>query len=120
MDGRRRSPGLVPDAQSGIRTHDGAVPRLLPDEERARDALAVGVLTRVEAATLVLHLAQHVIERLARDAGMILVTAAKPLLEIARHQQCVVVQHLLEVRHEPLTIGAVAVEAAAQLVVHAT
>jgi hypothetical protein len=40
-------------------------------------------------------------------------------VEIRRDEQRVVVEHFLEVRHEPLRVDGVAVEAAADEVVHA-
>jgi hypothetical protein len=40
-------------------------------------------------------------------------------VEVGRHEQRVVVEHLLEVRHEPPLVDRVAVEAAADEVVHA-
>ena len=40
-------------------------------------------------------------------------------MEVDRHQQGVVVEHLLEMRHEPAVIDRVAVETAAELIVEA-
>ena len=37
--------------------------------------------------------------------------------DICRRQQCIIVKHLLEVRHEPMGIDTVTMEAAAHLIV---
>ena len=49
---------------------------------------------------------------MARAAG------GQPAVEVGRDEQGVVVEHLLEVRDEPHGVHAVAVEPAADLVVH--
>ena len=90
-----------------------------PDVVLALDALAVGVLGRVEAPFGVGHPAEDVIHRLAGDAGERRVAGRLVGLEVDRGEQGVVVEHLLEVRDEPALVGRVAGEAAAEVVVDA-
>ena len=63
-------------------------------------------------------LAHHVVERLLRDDAVPLLAGEQPRVEVRRDEERVVVEHLLEVRHEPLRVDRVAVEAAADEVVH--
>src|SRR5439155_20714245 len=51
-------------------------------------------------------------------APIALVAEATPRTPVHRREQGVVIQHLLEVRHEPLLVDRVAMEAAADEVVH--
>ncbi len=90
-----------------------------PDEELALDALRVGVLGRVEAAGRVGHLAPDVVEGLLGDAPVERLAGGEPAVQVERGELGVVVEHLLEVRHQPLAVHRVAVEAAAELVVDA-
>ena len=95
--------------------------RALLDRPRVReplDAVGVRVLRRGEAAARQPQLAHHVVERLLRDLPIPLLARDLPRVEVRRDEQCVVVEHLLEVRHEPLRVDGVAVEAAADEVVH--
>ena len=71
-------------------------------------AFAVGVLGAEESALGPRHVAQHIIERLARHPRVVGVPGGLKRLDVRRCQQRVVVQHLLEVRHEPPGIHRVA------------
>ena len=82
-------------------------------------AFAVGVLGAVEPAKRVGHVAEHVVERLADDAEVVFPLGLLPGVEITAGQHGIVVQHFLEVRHEPLGIDAIAMESAAEMVVDA-
>ena len=82
------------------------------------DAVGVSVLRGGEAAARQPQLAHHVVEGLLRDYAVALLAGEQPRMEVGRHQERVVVEHLLEVRHEPLRVDGVAVEAAADEVVH--
>jgi hypothetical protein len=64
--------------------------------------------------------AQHVLQRLLGDAPVALLPRHHPRVQVDRREQRVVVEHLLEVRDEPLPVDGVAVEAAADEVVHAS
>ena len=92
---------------------------LRPDEELALLALGIGVGGRVERAFGRGHLAQHVVQGLAQHPGEVGPAGHLPGLGVGHRQQGVVVQHLLEVGDQPALVGRVAVEAAADLVVHA-
>ena len=82
-------------------------------------AVGVGVLRGGEAAALERELAQHVAERLLDDPPVARLAGRLPAVEVADGELRVVVEHLLEVRHEPALVDRVAVEAAADEVVHA-
>ena len=82
-------------------------------------ALAVRVLGRIEPALGMRHVAPHVTQHIAHDLGMTGVTADEVGVEVELHELGVVVEHLLEVRHQPPGIDRVTREAAAQLIVDA-
>ena len=82
------------------------------------DAVGVRVLRRREAAARQTQLAEHVLERPLCHLSVSLLAGEEPGVEVRRGEQRVVVEHLLEVRHEPLRVDGVAVEAAADEVVH--
>ena len=90
-----------------------------PDEELALHALAVGVLGGVEASVGVAHFAQHVVQYSLRDPCIGRVPCGLVSVGVEAGEKRVVVQHLLEVGNQPEGVGGVAVEAAADLVVHA-
>ncbi len=90
-----------------------------PRERQPFDAVRVGVLRRGEAAAIEPELAQRVLDRLLDDAPVTILAGHEPAVQVRRDEQRVVVEHLLEVRHEPLLVDGVAVEAAADEVVHA-
>ena len=92
---------------------------LAPDVELALLALAVGIERGREPATLGDHLPLQPGDGLL-DARLVQLAARLPI--DLRHQvdeQGVVVEHLLEVRHQPALVHRVAREAAAQVVVDA-
>ena len=93
----------------------GLVPQVVP----ALHALAVRVLRRVEAPVRMAQVAQQVPQDLPdhRPVDRIAVDLVRG--QIGHGEQRVVVQHLLEVRHQPPLVGRVAREAASQVVVHA-
>ncbi len=65
------------------------------------------------------HLAEHVVEGLLGHAPVLGLSGGQPAVEVERGELGIVVEHLLEVRHQPLSVHRVAMEAAAELVVHA-
>jgi hypothetical protein len=89
---------------------------VVPDEEPALDALGVGVLGGEEAAVGVAQLAQQVVRGAGGDLPVAGAAGELPGVQVDGHQLRVVVQHLLEVGHQPAPVGGVAVEAAAELV----
>ena len=90
-----------------------------PRERQPLDTFGVGVLRRGEPAALERELAQHVVDRQVGDPPVALVAEPARGVQVHRGEQRVVVQHLLEVRHEPALVDGVAVEAAADDVPHA-
>ena len=79
--------------------------------------IGVCVLGRREPASLEAKLAQHVADGLLGDAGTS-VPVATQAWRYTDGQQRVVVEHLLEVRHQPAVVDRIAMEATADEVVH--
>ncbi len=90
-----------------------------PRERQALHAPRVRVLRGIEAAVRGEHLAPQVLQRPARRPRERRIPAELVGAQQRAGQLGVVVQHLLEVRHPPRLVHAVAVEAAAQLIVQA-
>ena len=90
-----------------------------PGIERAFLALAVGVEGAGEAAVGRRHLAKHPGHRLLDPLPEQRLARLQPELRQELEQQRVVVQHLLEVRHEPARVRRVTGEAAAEVIVDA-
>ena len=80
---------------------------------------AVGVLRGIEAAQRIGQVAQDVVQRVLGDGREEVVAGGLSRLEIRQHQLRLVVEHLLEVRHAPLAVDRVAMEAAADVIAHA-
>src|ERR1700722_13252533 len=79
-----------------------------PDEEFSFLALTVGILGRIETMVRARHLAQHVVEDLARDVKEFGFVQRTSGIEIKPRELCVVVEHFLEMRHQPAIVNAVA------------
>ena len=73
----------------------------LPREREPLDAVGVGVLRRGEPAAVERELAQHVVDGLLGDLAVALLADHLEAVEVRDGEQRVVVEHLLEVRHEP-------------------
>ena len=92
-----------------------------PGEEPAFLALAfrieaVGVRSGVEGAFRRSHVALDVSQDLARDVSELLVSRRLVTLDVGARKQSVVIEHLLEVRHQPSNVGGVAVKASAHVI----
>jgi hypothetical protein len=114
--------GHVPVAADEIQVARLDEPRHLvpaPNEVLPLLALAVGVRRRVERTLGMAEAGDHVVERLLDDAPPVAGSSYLIRLEIHARNLRVVVEHLLEVRHEPARVDGVAVEAAADVVVDA-
>ena len=92
---------------------------LVPDIELALDAFAVGVVGRGKAAALGHHLAQHPVAGLGDARGVERASGLLPDQGQQIDELGIVVEHLLEMRDQPLVVGGVAREAAAQMIVDA-
>ena len=90
-----------------------------PDEILALDPLGVRVGRGVKRPVGRLQTVQQVFAGFGGDAAKELVPRRAPAVEVERNQQRVVVEHLLEMRHEPDLVHGVAVKAPGQLVVNA-
>ena len=91
-----------------------------PHVEFPLDAFRIGVLGGVEAAAGPGHVAPHVGQDPLGGTAHSLVPGHLPALEVEPGEQRVVVEHLLEVRGEPLGIHRVAGETAAEMILNAT
>ena len=83
------------------------------------DALGVGVVRRRKPTLGESELTEHVPDRLLDDLAVAGALGDDPRVEVGRDEDGVVVEHLLEVRHEPAVVDGVAMEAAADHVVEA-
>ncbi len=116
--------GFRLDAVDGVERRRVLAERLVdflggPDVELALLALAVGVERAVERPLRTGHLALHPGQRLLDDLPIKRLAGDLKCLDVAEDQEGVVVEHLLEVGGEPAGVGAVAGEAAAEVVVDA-
>ena len=93
--------------------------RRLPEKELALFTFAVGVLRGVEPARWVGHLARDVVQRLLGHPAKLVVARHLPHLDQQPRQLRVIVQHLFKVWRQPALVHRIAMETAAQLVVHA-
>ena len=89
-----------------------------PNVELALFSFAVGIFGTVKAAAAIGHVAKYVVEDLFRHPAIEIVAGRLPRLEVDLGEKCVVVEHLLEVRNEPVGVDRVAVKAPADLVAH--
>ena len=83
------------------------------------DAFGVRILARIKAAARISHLADHIIKRLLCDAARKVVLGHLKEMQIQTRQERIVVEHLLEMRHEPLRVHRVTMKPAAELIVYA-
>jgi hypothetical protein len=81
--------------------------------------LGIGVERGIESAFRRAHLAHEPLHRVPHDALEEGLPGYEPRVGVERQQQCVVVEHLLEMRDAPVLVHAVAAEAASDLVVDA-
>ena len=79
----------------------------------------VGVFGGIEAALGMGHVAQDIAENVAHHFGVPRVAADEVGIQIELRELRVVVEHFLEVRHEPVRVHGVTREAAAELIVDA-
>ena len=90
-----------------------------PAIELALVPFAVGILRRIKSAAGMGHVAENVAKDVADHVGVPFLSADEIGVEVEVHQLRVVIEHLFEVRDEPLRIDGVAGEPAAQLIIHA-
>ena len=110
----------VADHLVGIATAHGVHLGERPAEELALHALGVGIFRREETAVRMTQVAQHIRDDLLGDAPVARLPRDQPSVHVRAQEQRLVVEHLLEVRHEPERVDRVAVEPAPHLVVHAS
>ncbi len=90
-----------------------------PHVKAALLAIAVGIQAGEEPALLAGHLPRHEADGLLDDSPKHRAPGDQPGVDVRAGEEGVVVQHLLEVRNQPVGIHRVAMEATPQLVVHA-
>ncbi|GIW73141.1 MAG: hypothetical protein KatS3mg102_2683 [Planctomycetota bacterium] len=106
---REQRPVLGPEHFEDLRPGPGVVPPLL--------ALGLRVLGTVEPTRRVGQLPQHILERLARHLRPALAAGRLVRLQVGAREQRLVIEHLLEVRHQPALIHRVPRKPATQLIV---
>src|SRR5882672_2433474 len=94
--------------------------RARPAVELAFVPFAVRIFGGIKAALGMGHVAQDVIEDVARALRMARLPSYQPSIEIQLRELGVVVEHLFEMRHKPFSIYGVAGEAAAELIMNAS
>ena len=88
-----------------------------PDIEFAFLALAVGIHRRIKTAVGGCHFADDPVEGFTDRSQVEFIAGDLPGLGINRHQQAVVVEHLLEMGHEPGAISTVTGKPAPEMIV---
>ena len=89
-----------------------------PDVKHALLSLGVGVQSRVESSLRRAHVGEKVLERSFRDVSEVLIAGRLEGLQVQARQERVVVQHLLEVGHQPMSVYGIPMKAAAQVIVY--
>ena len=80
---------------------------------------AVGIFGGVKGAAGIGHVAQHVVEDAPGHGGVLPVAGNLKSFQVRDGKLPLVVEHFFEMRHEPALVHGVAMEAAAELVMHA-
>ncbi len=91
--------------------------RRRPEEVLAFLSFAVGVLGSVKGPARRRHLPAQISDRLLDHLPEPVVARQAPPVQVEPDEQRVVVEHLLEVRHQPAGVHRIAVEAATQVIV---
>ncbi len=113
-------PHVVPlERHVGVGAEHVANLRFGPHVEPALLAFAVGVFRGRHATARQAQVVEHVADRLSRHLQEPGLAGQLPAVHVEADQQGVVVEHLLEVRHQPGRVDRVAGEAAAEVVVDA-
>ena len=79
-------------------------------------AVAVRILPTAKAALWVCQLREDIIQRTADHLPAVIPMGLIPCLRISKCQQCIIVEHLLEMGHQPLPVGGISGESAAHMV----
>ena len=101
-----------------LRCEDGADLVGRPHVELSFDTFGVRVLGGVEAAVRMPQIAQDVADRLVQHLPVDRRRCDLRGVQVDPREQRLVIEHLLEVRHEPDAVDGIAREAAAEVVVH--
>ena len=102
---------IPPDVEGALHLVRTSLVRVL-----RRDA--VGVFGREEPATRSRQVTPNVVERIERDLCVETIAGHLGRLGIGQDELGLVVQHLLEVRHPPIGIDRISMEAASEVVAH--
>ncbi len=89
-----------------------------PEIEFPFDAFTIGIFRRVKPAVGARHVAQYVVTGPPRNVRINRVARDLVRVHVTGNQLRLVVEHLLEVRHQPAFIDAVPMESTAELVEH--
>ena len=91
----------------------------VPDKKLAFVTFRVCVLGRIKTSGRISHLVQHVIEDPRHRVARQLFLTHLKVVKIEPGEKGIVVEHLLEVRHEPFCVCRVTMKTAAELIVDA-
>src|SRR5580698_3541953 len=87
-----------------------------PNVELALHPFTVGILRRIKSTFGTSHVAQYVIASATRDVGIKRITRDLIRIDVTRNELRLIVEHLLEMRHEPSLIDTVPMKTAAKLI----
>src|SRR5918994_117352 len=90
----------------------------IPNKKLTFLTVTVGVLCRVEAAFVVQHLPEQVIQGLLHHPLKKLIPRSSIDLGQDSNQLCVVIEHLLEMRHEPSLIDRITMKPTAEVIIN--
>ena len=99
--------------------------RFLPHVERTLNFISllfgvntVGVFRRIESSLRRGHIPQNVFQCFARNGCKKFIVSELICIEVRIDQLCLVIQHLFKMWNAPLSINGIAVESAAEMVIH--
>ena len=92
---------------------------LAPEVKFAFFSLTVGILGRIKSPFRRRQVPDHILKDLPRRLCIKIISGGLKSLRISDGQQGLVVEHFLKMRHQPVRIGAVAVETEPQMVIKA-
>src|SRR5437899_5005628 len=79
---------------------------------------AISIFGRERAAFLRYHVASDIIQNVARDGFVLRVSSYLETVKIRNRELCLNVEHILEVRHVPVTIDRVTMKTADDVIMH--
>ena len=90
-----------------------------PDEKFPFDSFAVGIRGRIKPPFWAGHFPENVVEGFGRHATILRILGDLVRLHIGSSQECVIIEHFLEMWHKPVIICGIAGKASADVVIDA-